>query len=365
MNDVIEVIKKFHNYTLVNPQEINTSELYHSLSLTDKRQLVLYAIDKFKMGQTSDAEILLTHLACLTENGLTEFHEELVDSGILYPGVIYHNASTKISQKLISLLQSEKFPTEISNLLLALAWIGDQYALDAFTFWEKNPPHWANKLSIPLKAYTHSAGWEMTSQGSRRPLTFKKCFPLVVPTPNNLNINSAAKLNTSHAETCRWCKHELATLFDIDLNSPQLSFIVGSGERLRIATCYVCSCYGPIFTEVDWHGNSVWSEQNQLPAYLPRNTDPISLPIEPLVLSENTRSEYEAADQFMRVRFSQLGGFPTWIQDAEYPVCVKCDHTMQFIGQLSMEDINEYDEGTYYAFICIECGIACTNYQQS
>jgi len=38
---------------------------------------------------------------------------------------------------------------------------------------------------------------------------------------------------------------------------------------------------------------------------------------------------------------------------------------MKFIGQIAWEDIEEYGEGIYYTFVCEECKVGATNYQQS
>lgn len=38
---------------------------------------------------------------------------------------------------------------------------------------------------------------------------------------------------------------------------------------------------------------------------------------------------------------------------------------MIFVGQVSKEDLEEYGEGTCYGFICKECNIAASGYQQT
>ncbi len=85
-----------------------------------------------------------------------------------------------------------------------------------------------------------------------------------------------------------------------------------------------------------------------------------------LVLSGESRHYMESADWLVPgVTFSQVGGLPTWIQDAQYPPCPECNNMMPFVGQLSNEDIEEYSEGIYYAFACRTYGIGAVNYQQS
>lgn len=87
----------------------------------------------------------------------------------------------------------------------------------------------------------------------------------------------------------------------------------------------------------------------------------------PLVLSGESRHYLETANwsTLPGVAFSQIGGFPTWVQDAEYPGCPDCSETMPFVGQISNEDFLEFAEGIYYAFHCPKCNVSATGYQQS
>jgi len=72
-----------------------------------------------------------------------------------------------------------------------------------------------------------------------------------------------------------------------------------------------------------------------------------------------------AADQFLPTQFSQLGGHPAWVQDSAYPKCLECSRTMMSLAQLDHQDIEEYSEGTYFGFVCLECMATATVYQQT
>jgi hypothetical protein len=114
-------------------------------------------------------------------------------------------------------------------------------------------------------------------------------------------------------------------------------------------------------------GEPVWHEGNAKPGYLPPDSsDWGAFPKAPLVLSEHTRHYLEAANWSMLpgVAFSQVGGLPTWIQDAEFPSCPNCANTMPFIGQISNEDF-DHGEGIYYCFHCPQCDVTATSYQQT
>lgn len=49
----------------------------------------------------------------------------------------------------------------------------------------------------------------------------------------------------------------------------------------------------------------------------------------------------------------------------EQPICPRCSKYMKFIGRLDCSDFMQYGEDIYYAFICEECRIADTHYQQT
>ncbi|NLN65055.1 MAG: DUF1963 domain-containing protein [Clostridiaceae bacterium] len=85
----------------------------------------------------------------------------------------------------------------------------------------------------------------------------------------------------------------------------------------------------------------------------------------PLVLSKTKRDPYYASEWEKGISCSKVGGYPAWIQNAEYPVCQECSKHMKFLGQLDCSDFMQYGAGMYYAFICEGCKIAATHYQQT
>ena len=70
-----------------------------------------------------------------------------------------------------------------------------------------------------------------------------------------------------------------------------------------------------------------------------------------ICLDNNEKTENYSSNEFLDVKFTKIGGMPTWIQYAHYPKCPKCGEEMKFIGQLSGQDLDDYAEGIYYGFI--------------
>ncbi len=68
-----------------------------------------------------------------------------------------------------------------------------------------------------------------------------------------------------------------------------------------------------------------------------------------------------------RENLNRIGGQPSWIQDAEYESCPKCDKTMKFLVQLDSElPTEDHDEwlwgsgGILYVLWCDDCKISTT-----
>ena len=89
------------------------------------------------------------------------------------------------------------------------------------------------------------------------------------------------------------------------------------------------------------------------------------MPTDCLAIEMEPRSPHFADGWTSDAPLSQVGGLPSWIQDPEYPSCPKCQRRMKFFGQISNEEIEDYSEGIYYMFLCSDCGIGATGYQQT
>jgi hypothetical protein len=365
MTDKVSEIKRYHKAWSSSAQP-KIAGLYQSLAPEEGRELAAYAIELIDRQdeQAHSAEDILLYLACLSPGALDEAYQELVDRQILYPGVVYREAGPGISNQLLNLIPVSQ--TQADHLLTALAWISDVHVQQAFHQWRKTPPDWAASLYIPPDAYAQVAGWVLTAEAQRQNLFHTQCYPLVKPTGGADQAQSPVQVVQDHKNHCPWCGRQLTTLFDFDLTQPALDFLDIDGRRVRIATCQVCTCYGFVHTKVDWHGAAAWSPYNQRPPYLPDDSSAwLPLPSKRLVLGKTPRNPFNAASDCVPISFSQVGGHPSWIQDFSYPVCPECNNLMVFVAQLANQDIEEYGEGIYYAFLCKGCRNACTCYQQS
>jgi hypothetical protein len=363
MSERIELIKAFHECrsfgTAENRQkaERDVVSAYRSLTPEECRTLAQLAV-----GQR--IETILSHLACLQAGSLAGSHLELAKIGVLYPPVVFHRADDEAASLLIR--QLEDGTAENINLcLLALAWADSFPVLQAFQRWKAAPPNWVASLYLPPHGYADSAGWELTDTGVRRGLTLGDCYPLVPPDHPDAVVGPV-RVNVPSELSCGFCGRRMTALIVFDLTHEMLAFMEIPGTRLRLETCDVCTCYGTVFSQVDCSGGASWHPANERPAYLPDDAHDWEHPKEnALLISRHGRSCMESADRNMPISFSQIGGHPSWEQDAEYPRCPCCQQKMVFIAQLSNHDYDRYAEGIYYAFLCRACLVAATNYQQT
>jgi hypothetical protein len=151
----------------------------------------------------------------------------------------------------------------------------------------------------------------------------------------------------------------------MDLSASRFAFLDVTAKHLSVVTCSVCTCYGFVFGEVTGEGVASWSSYNTRPKYLPDDSSTWSpIPWRGVPVKLRKRGAIEAADWCVSPAASQIGGFPTWVQDSDYPQCPCCKQTMVFIAQIDQSAFDAY-EGIYYAFLCSRCRITATTYQQS
>lgn len=301
-------------------------------------------------------------MACFVPSALTGLHARLLDADVVnhladsyavHPSVVFSRANAATLDRLAELVQSWT-GIERANALCALAW-NDDPALD------QRFVRWADEgidLDWPL---TH-AGWELLPGGSRRSLAVSKQSHRLEAGGSPLPV-----VTMEHSDVaCRRCGCPLVVLLDLDLADEHLGFLGLSGERLRILTCILCTCWGPMLTEVDMSGRAEWSAHNQRPDGLDLSEEDLNREDDFEVHLGLGRACLTPVETFaFESHLSTLGGLPNWIQYPDYPICPRCDHPMTFLAQVDTLSDIPIGEGMIYAFLHAECGLASTWYQQT
>ncbi len=370
VNNPLEIIKIYHQPTkrdpLIHyvPYPDPIDQVYLRLDSTQIAGAITYVLQLLEKKDAKDTAIdIAIKLVSFINADISSILEALVKEEEYYPSFLFRSASIGIRNKLFEKLLNNT--GRIDHIISALAWIGDKEVV-AFFSQQQNPLYRNIFESEPkFLEYTKTAGWELDSNGNKQNLYYKKCYPFVKQ-QNNLP-NSRHTTFTAQKSSCKFCGAELTSLFTLDLADDNLKFIECDKSHLSIGTCLRCCWHAdPFFAEVGENGLVDCSDFNKNPDPLPKLDDVFERPIENcLMLSDKPRSAYYCVDWCSPVVQSQVGGFPTWIQNDYYPSCPKCSNTMIFIGQIANDDCLDYSEGIYYAFICSGCSMSATTYQQT
>ena len=373
VSDPVEIIKIMHRPVerdpLINliPYHRTAEEVYGTLGDAGIERLKTHVTELLDDDEYEEAIEFAKELASFTGTNLAAICRCLAEAEEYYPGYIFRTGGSELADSLMARLnQAGEGKTEqlqLSHMLSALAWIGTDNVVRQFAQWRRQPPQWESDLYIRPHEYAHSAGWELDDNDRRRELTMPGCYRLVSgENPAGAPVSTC----TPAGFDCPWCGKPVTNLFKIDLSKTGLHGINIPQNSLTIATCEVCNFFTEqLYMRVDENGQSSWYEGNIPPGHVPDPNEFAPLPQNKLALSPQQRLPHHSADWCLPTGFTQIGGHPSWIQDTGYVPCPECGRQMQFVAQLSVEDLEEYGEGIYYGLLCPDCMITRVTYQQT
>jgi hypothetical protein len=374
VTDPVEILKIIHRPRQFDPlitwipHTTPTDQIYLNLDSSEQYRLAEYAELLIGGERNDEAETIVLCLAAFTNAPIENCLRSFIAHNSFWPSFPFCRASSDIRDELIARVERDE--DNHNHILRALAWIGDSVVVELFNQWKKYPPAWRAALHVPPQNYSYEAGWELTDNGQRRNLYFPSCTKLIK------GYSSSPQQFQAIAERddfCPWCSQKLTNLIDfipsefgiLNVDSSINLSTYPEGDRVQMTTCEVCTAFGNVFGICDESGKGQWSVSNTRPKYLPDDSEDWGrLPQNSLNIGDK-RSPLFAADQSLPTTFSQLGGYPAWVQDANYPSCPECSKTMMFLSQIDHNDIEDYSEGIFYAFICPTCRTTSTNYQQT
>ncbi|GAA2849748.1 hypothetical protein Acy02nite_00200 [Actinoplanes cyaneus] len=299
-----------------------------------------------------DAIEELTEIADAEPERLRPYLGRMLDAGVLWPGTMYRAAGADVVARVVALVDAGEEPELIGRCLFVLAHSRHQLAYEAMRRWMDRPPPGADLLHVGMPEYAQEGGWTIDPDGSRRELcgdVAHEWQPREAPAP---------QFNPE----CPWCSSPLWTAADLDGSEPALAH-TGWAGRLRFRTCFYCSCYTTLFSEVTPDGGSTWWAGNTRPSFLQVNSRPEEPPSLLPVVGRARSNPFRAGA--WSAGGSTLGGHPQWIQDAEHPACPGCGLVMNYVGLIGGADLYEFGEGAYYLHVHASCGFAAVTYQQS
>lgn len=367
VTDPVEVIRimlthRKHDPLIVySPSPLSAEQAFARLSAEEQKQLAQIAADEIRTGDEDLGENIGKSLATLTDANLDDMLHVWLDNGHIWPSVAFRNASPSIRDRIFDVIASST--AQLNHALCALAWIGDSAVVAKFAEWEVRPPAWRNGLHVGPNGYALLSGWELT-KGGRRNLFFDDCFALEI-VPDDAP-SSRVGLLSEQVETCPLCGDALVHLLELPTGDGPLGFVPFAGAALPVLTCERCTCWSEfIFARIDENGQAKWHPVN--PSSPHKHALGVEMergPWRGQRVALKKRTAIHAVDWCMELSGSQIGGLPAWVQDTAYPKCPDCARTMMFLAQLDNGAFSGH-EGTYYAFLCGDCRVTATTYQQT
>ncbi|MDE6916010.1 MAG: hypothetical protein K2P39_04340 [Lachnospiraceae bacterium] len=279
---------------------------------------------------------------------------------IFYPYILYQDASPKLRDQIIDLLENaeakERENIRYYHLLQALAMIGDDTAVKAIRNWQEHPRPWCEELSGGPLAHVEGAGWcveaDRTGDVSKRQLFFNACYALE---KSETAAPGESVFGGTCDEICPACGCSYINVV-LDGSDERLSFLELHG-KIKIKYCESCVPWAQgMFCryEEDKESTVILQEGEAGPFF--DDADLNSRP--PFVLSKKmVPTSY--CDEFDRCA---VGGKPAFLYGAGYLNCPECGRVMMHLAQLGS---TWTDCGTHYIQICRDCKIAGVTYQQT
>ena len=284
---------------------------------------------------------------------------------IYYPPELYFGAPDDVRDALVTKLNSleDNSKNVLNHLLCALAWQGGEQTAELFYELYKNPRPWRKKLYVGTKFYAKIGGWEFDETGERKSLVFDKCLTAVrvkdgkrASQDANLNPNQNAdesvQIGEPTGQKCEFCGCEMLDMLRLKATDPQLAFLNLKHDAIFrcCPTCigsvrYFCKRGPDGEIELSYEGEgfdeSYFSQQ-----------DMTRLCGMKFKLGGEVSPFYGCFSELD----TTVGGYPQWVQDAEYLACPSCGGTMKHLAQIPFGEMIE-GEGVIYVQICEKCEV--------
>ena len=285
---------------------------------------------------------------------------------IYYPPELYFSAPDDVKDALITKLNSleDNSKNVLNHLLCALAWQGDEKTAELFYELYKNPRPWRQKLYVGTEFYAKIGGWSFDETGERKSLVFDKCLTAVrvkdgaekncelANSGVNLNADEPVQIGEPTGQKCEFCGCEMLDMLRLKASKPQLAFL--NLKRDAIFRCCP-TCIGSVvyFCKRGADGELELSYKGEgfTESYFSQE-DMARLCDMKFKLGGEVSPFYGCFGELD----TTVGGYPQWVQDAEYLACPSCGGMMKHLAQIPFGEMIE-GEGVIYVQICEKCEV--------
>ena len=285
---------------------------------------------------------------------------------IYYPPELYFGAPKDVRDALIAKLDSlqDNSKNALNHLLCSLAWQGDEKTAELFYELYKNPRPWRQKLYVGTEFYAKIGGWSFDRMGERKSLVFDKCLTAVRAKDSaekncelansgvDLNADEPVRIGRPTGQKCEFCGCEMLDMLRLKAGEPRLAFL--NLKRDAIFRCCP-TCIGSVvyFCKRGADGELELSYKGEgfTESYFSQE-DMARLCDMKFKLGGEVSPFYGCFGELD----TTVGGYPQWVQDAEYLACPSCGGTMKHLAQIPFGELVQ-GEGIIYVQICEKCEV--------
>lgn len=285
---------------------------------------------------------------------------------IYYPPELYFGAPKDVRDALIAKLDSlqDNSKNALNHLLCSLAWQGDEKTAELFYELYKNPRPWRQKLYVGTEFYAKIGGWSFDRMGERKSLVFDKCLTAVRAKDSaekncelansgvDLNADEPVRIGRPTGQKCEFCGCEMLDMLRLKAGEPRLAFL--NLKRDAIFRCCP-TCIGSVvyFCKRGADGELELSYKGEgfTESYFSQE-DMARLCDMKFKLGGEVSPFYGCFGELD----TTVGGYPQWVQDAEYLVCPSCGGMMKHLAQIPFGELVQ-GEGVIYVQICEKCEV--------
>lgn len=353
---LLEIYKTYRPEAAVAQQRNERLQSLSGEQLAQLEEVLLQHIRSRDEAQIAIAEDVVSDLVIQTSYSVDFLLKAMLQVGYSPLDHLFRAAGPQTEDELFAMLE-EKCRPEL--VMRALAWIDSKNVTARFADWQRE------QTVALLDFYMFNAGWELDANYQKRWLYSKSCFGLKAA-GTQIESSGPPSLPSSFNidKKCLWCDRPLFTLTDFPTAYLENIFSLKSFvPTLSIPFCMYCTLFEPVPMSlkpgsdgrdglVDFSPRIDADKKIKQPQYKFETSGGILH----LQIDESMRDAFSAVDSGRSYNLSQIGGFPTWPQDANYPHCVECGQTMLFFMQVESMDfpLLQY-EGVYHLFVCQRC----------
>ncbi len=261
-------------------------------------------------------------------------------------GYLFRGAGVRTEKLLLETIN--KFPENLDSAIELYAWCKSNDAFNHFVEWKTKPPKGSKSLLAPFDYYTTLAGWELNEHNQKRLLFSPVCHALDI---------ALFETDPSTIAKCLLCDRPMLRL---QLVPNVIADVIpdASEETIHLPFCNLCCRFDLGSMSVLKDGMMEIDTENIYKDTVPDWIKEDDILCGDLILKTNAqpRDPYFAASPWCKYRHSQLGGFPTWIQDPEFLECPTCTRRMFFFMQFQEEEVfPDQRDATFHFFFCTQC----------